>query len=58
MTYYNPVALLNQQDDKRYRNTLQGIGKIGWDIIEGLRFDLLGSMQIETTDRSCILSDD
>ena len=52
MTYYNPVALLNQQDDKRYRNTLQGIGKVGWDIIEGLRFDLLGSMQIETTDRS------
>ena len=52
MTYYNPVAFLNQRDDKETRSTLQGIGKIGWDIIDGLRFDLLGSMQRETSDQS------
>lgn len=52
MTYYNPVAILNQQDDHRSRNTIQGTGKLGLDIIEGLRFDLLASMQIETYDRN------
>lgn len=52
MTYNNPVAILNQQDDNRSRNTIQGIGKVGFDILDGLTFDMLASMQVETYDRS------
>lgn len=51
MTYLNPVAILNQRDNRTNRNTLQGQGKIGIDIVEGLTFDILGSTQIETEDR-------
>lgn len=52
MTYYNPVAILNQQDDHRSRNILQGIGKIGLDIIDGLQFNMLTSIQTEIYDRA------
>lgn len=52
MTYYNPVAILNQQDDHRSRNILQGIGKIGLDIIDGLKFNMLTSIQTEIYDRA------
>lgn len=52
MTYNNPVAILNQQDDNRSRNTIQGIGKVGFDILDGLTFDMLASMQVETYDKS------
>ena len=50
MSYYNPVAILNQRDDIRSRNTIQGTGKVGIDIIEGLTFDMLAATQIETYD--------
>ena len=51
MTYYNPVAVLNQRDDNRARNILQATGKIGIDIIDGLTFDMLTAMQVENSDR-------
>lgn len=52
MTYYNPVGVLNQRDDKRSRNTFQATGKIGLDIYEGLVFDMLASMETENYDRA------
>lgn len=52
MTYYNPVAILEQRSDHRSRNILQGTGKIGLDIIDGLRFDMLTSIQTETYDQA------
>lgn len=52
MTYNNPVAILEQRSDHRSRNILQGIGKIGLDIIDGLRFDMLTSIQTETYDQA------
>lgn len=52
MTYYNPVAILEQRSDHRSRNILQGTGKIGLDIINGLRFDMLTSIQTETYDQA------
>lgn len=51
MNYYNPIALLNQRDDNRSKNTIQGTGKIGVDIIDGLVFDMMGSIQSENEDR-------
>jgi len=50
MTYNNPVAMLNQRDNRVNRNTLQGLGTIAIDIMEGLTFDMLASTQVETAD--------
>lgn len=52
MTYYNPVAIQDQRDNRTNRNTIHGLGKIGVDIIQDLTFDLLASTQVETVDQS------
>src|SRR5690606_17166994 len=50
--YMNPVAMLNQRDEERGRNILLATAKAELDIVEGLTWTNIGTMQRNLYDKN------